>query len=270
MKNIISIFLFLFLFISVSCVRAAEFDSSIDAGIRKDYHVEDIDLPALPKAAPSDNTTVKSVPEIKQTTVPNYVHTGKTYTVKGGTKVVLISKSSFSDWSARGSKVSFSSQNGIVAKDGTIIPAGTVFRGTIVNTHRPQITGNGGLVELKIDEIDYNGIPSYIETKLSAANYKKVYRSDIKGERRYWKNFSKAMNPGKKVFNATRTCASVMAPIPVINILSIVPILGGSVVYIANLTVAPVIAIFTKGGSVSIPAGTQFQIKFSKNTEING
>ncbi|MBQ9246266.1 hypothetical protein IJ182_08375 [bacterium] len=260
MKKIISTFLLLN-FIVLQAF-SAEFDTSIDADIRKNYDVESSSLPPLPKTVPT--ATVTEIPKT------SYNATGKTYVIKHGTKVILSSKSTISDWSARGSKVSFVAQNGFTTKEGAIVPSGTLFKGTIVNSHPPQITGNGGLVELKIDEIYYNGVLSNIETKLGIANSKKVFFSDIKGERRYWKNFSKAMTPGKKTFDATRTCASVMAPIPVVNILSIIPLLGGSVVYVVNLVAAPVVAIFTKGGHLSLPAGTQFQIKFTNDTEIRG
>ena len=92
----------------------------------------------------------------------------------------------------------------------------------------------------------------------------------IKGERRYWKNFSKAMTPGMTVFGAMQTCASVMAPIPVVNVFSIIPLAGGAIVYSANAVVAPVISIFTLGGSLSIPAGAIFEVKTTKNCEIRG
>ncbi len=265
MKKIISTFLLLSMIFTQAF--AVDFDSSIDANIRKDYKVDD-SLPPLPKTVPTaSQTTTPTVSEIPKS---SHVSTGKTYTVKRGTKVTLSSKSTISDWLSKGTKVGFVAQQGFTTKEGTIVPAGTLFRGTITDSHRPQITGNGGLVELKIDEIYFNGVLSNIETKVSMANSKKVFLRDIKGERRYWKNFSKAMTPGKKAFNATRTCASVMAPIPVVNILAIVPLLGGSVIYITNLVAAPVVSLFTKGGSLSLPAGTQFQIKFIGENQING
>lgn len=266
MKKIISTFLLLCLF-TVS-VSAAEFDSSIDANIRKDYNVDKDVLPPLPSttsAPPSKSST-----PISEMPKSSYNATGKTYTVKSGTKVHIASKSAISDWTRKGSKVSFVSQEGFTTKEGVIVPAGTTFRGTITDSHTPQITGNGGLIELTIDEIYFNGVLSNIETKLATANSRKVYRDDIKGDRRYWKNVSKAMTPGKTVFDATRTCASVLYPIPVVNIFSIIPLLGGSVIYVANLTVAPVIAIFAKGGSISLPAGTTFKIQFTGTNQIRG
>ena len=264
MKKFISTFLFVCFSLSAFAV---DFDSSIDSNIRKEYNVEESTLPPLPSSTPSSSQTVKS--NIQQ--IPKeYNVTGKTYKVKSGTKVILTSKSTISDWSPRGSKVGFVSQQGFTTKDGTIVPAGTTFRGTITDSHRPQITGNGGLIELKIDEIYFNGIMSPIETKVSMANSRRIFRSDIKGERKYWRNISKAMTPGKKVFGATQTCASVLYPIPVIQILSVVPLTVGAVVYLVNAVAAPVISIFAKGGSVSLPAGTQFQIQTTKEIEIRG
>ena len=240
---------------------AVEFDSSVDENIRKDYDVEN--LPALPKASP---TSSKDSPDVKRV----YNTTGKVHVLKRGTRIVLVSKSTIADWSQRGAKVSFALEQGITASDGTIIPAGTIVKGTVTDSHRPQLSGNGGLVELKIDEIYFNGVMSKIETKLASANSRRVFLGNIKGERRYWRNFSKAMTPGRNVFGAMQTCASVMMPIPVVNIFSIIPLTGGAIVYSANAVVAPVISLFTLGGSLSIPAGSIFEIKMTKNCEIRG
>ena len=263
MKKILTIFA-LFYIVNIAAL-AVEFDSSIDADIRKDYNVETDELPALPNSVPTENP-INSDIKVQS----NYSPTGKIYTLKYGTKIKLTSKNNISDWMHKGNRVSFISNESIVTKEGSIIPSGTIFKGTITDAHRPQLTGNGGLVELKIDEIYHNGIMSKIETKVSLANSKKVFLGNIKGKRLYWHNFSKAMTPGKKVFSATQTCAAVMYPIPVVNILSIIPLTGGAVFYTLNLVTAPVVAIFKKGGSVSLPAGTQFQIKITDETKIKG
>lgn len=263
MKKIISIFI-MFSIINLSSY-AVDFDESIDASIRKEYNVENNDLPKLPSSVPTAQENYNNITE-----VPKYNPTGKIYTIKSGSKLNLYSKSKIADWMQKGSRVSFSAKNGITTKEGAIIPAGTIFKGTITDSHKPQISGNGGLIELKIDEIYYNGIASRIETKISLANSKKVFHSDIKGERSYWKNYSKAMKPGRKFFHSTQTCANAMMPIPVINILSIVPLICGGVVYTVNFIAAPVIAIFSKGGSLTLPAGTEFQIKIINDNKIKG
>ncbi len=260
MKKIISI-LIVFILISLTKVYAVDFDTSIDNDIRKNYKIEETPLPPLPEEAP-DNP-----PEVK---TPIYTPKGKNYTIKRGEKITLQTLSNISDRHGKGHIVSFKAINGIMTKEGEIIPAGTIFKGSVTDSHPPQISGNGGLIELKIDEIYYNGIMSKIKTKISLANSKKVFLSNIKGKRLYLKNISKAMTPGKKVFSATQNCTSAMSAIPIINLVSFVPITGGAVIYTVNLVMAPIISIFTKGKSISLPKGTLFVIKITEESQIRG
>ena len=257
MKKFVSTFLLL-CFSSLT-VNAVEFDTSIDDSIRQNYNVEkNNDLPALPNTVPTAIETV-AIPD-----TPKYNPTGKVYTVKSGTKVKLVSTKSITDWSPKGSVVSFKSTTGFVAKEGTI------FKGKITDSHPPQMTGNGGLIELSINEIYFNGVKSFINTNISSARSKKVFFSDIKGQRSYWSNFARNMNPGKKVFLATKDFAKDISSIPIVNLLSILSIAGGSVFYVGNVIVAPVVSVFQKGKNIALPAGTEFQIKFDGSSEIYG
>ena len=244
---------------------AVEFDDSIDGAIRKDYKVEENELPPLPKSVP----TASEVYE-KPVNPPQYNPTGKTYTIKGGTKLTLVLNNAISDRSYKGAKAVFSVKNGFTTKEGAIVPAGTIFKAKIINVHQPQLTGNGGLIALDINEIYFNGIKSTIDTKISRANSKKIFFNNIKGKRSYWSNYSKVMKPGRKVFSATQHCASVMSALPVINLLSFIPLVGGAAIYTVNFTVAPIIAVFTKGKHLTIPAGSVFQIKINSDVQIKG
>jgi len=262
MKKILS-FLLIFCFIYTP-IFAVEFDASIDESIRKDYKVKESEetLPTLPNVSPSnsENIPVKT----------NLQATGKIYTIKGGTTIILASQKSVNDGYKRGSKIGFVTQNNITTKEGTTIPAGTLIKAAVTDSHGPQITGNGGLIELCFNEIYFNGVMSQLDSKVNKANYKRIYFNDIKGERRYWKNFSKATKPGQKVFKATKKATGKMASIPIINILSFVPVLGGTVFYTINFVASPVIMVFLKGGRLSLPAGTRFEIKIKGDTKIRG
>ena len=260
MKKLFLLFLFLFCVNQGFCVEIL--DDSIDSEIRKEYNLQESTLPDLPKGTPTLSA------EVQQR--PIYTPTGAQYSIKKGTKVELISTSVIADTLPINSQVSFISKDGFVAKDGTIIPAGTVFKGRILNSHVPQITGNGGLIELSVNEIYFNGVKSQIETKLSKANERKVFLGDIKGERKYWQNFSNSMKVGKKVYSVTRQCASDLWMIPGVNVVAPIPMLAGSAVYAGNLVVAPFISFFKKGGHVSIPKGSVFEVKFTSEATIKG
>ncbi len=262
MKKIISIFALLFIF-NLTALAEEEFDTSIDEQIRREYNLNESNLPKLPSTVPTASTV-----EVPKT--PAYNPTGKTYTLKRGTKITLVSHSAINDRLAKGSKVSFSAYNGFVTKEGTVIPSGTIFKGTVVNSHTPQLSGNGGLVELSINEIYYNGIRSNISTKVSVANSKRVFLDNIKGKRSYWSNCGKRIKKGANAYKATERVANKMSNYPVINILSFVPLVGGAVIYSVNLVASPVLAIFSRGGSVSVPSGTKFEIKLTDSNIING
>ncbi len=264
MKKIFT--LIIVLLYSISCVYAVDFDTTIDESIRKNYNLtqNEEELPALPNVVPTDTPETEKPQSVKITA------TGKTYTLKGGTKIKLSSKSVISDRLRPGNKVTFYSVNGFQTKENTIIPSGTLFKGRVLDAHTPQITGNGGLIVITIDEMYFNGVKSQIEAKVSMANSKKVFFSNIKGKRMYWKNVVKVTKPGRKVFGSTQTASSAMSAIPILNIISFIPLVGGAVVYTANLICAPVIALFTKGGSISIPPNTLFEIKILEDTQIRG
>lgn len=269
-KILILTFLF---FLIVQNSWGEDFDSSVDTEIRKKYNVET--LPPLPKVTPSkseiptNNTSAQSK-KFQIQDVKKYNIIGKTYTIKSGTKVKLISREKVSNWNSAGTKISFISQNSITTKEGAVIPAGTIFKATVLNSHGPQITGNGGLIKLKVSEIYFNGLMSNIDTKLMEVNLKKIYNSNIKGERKYLKNCAKAMTPGKKTFKVMKKAAKKMAPIPLINILALVPYTIGTVVYVVNIPIAPIASVFMKGGYIQFPADTTFLIKTTGNNQIRG
>ena len=90
MKKFLTIFLILGI-INLTAV-AVEFDSSIDASIRKDFNVETNELPALPNAVPTTNPVKTEI-----STQNKYNYTGKIYTLKRGTKINLTSTNKISD-----------------------------------------------------------------------------------------------------------------------------------------------------------------------------
>lgn len=147
------------------------------------------------------------------------------------------------------------------------IPAGTVFKGRVEDSHYPQITGNGGLIVISVDQMVYKGRTYEIDGKISVANGKHIFFNNIKGQRMYLRSIPKAMKPGntyfKKMWKVTKNLARNDSGVEII--LTPFSFISGTVVWVVNFAVAPVLAIFYKGKSITIPANSQFTIQLKED-----
>lgn len=256
-----------------------ELDMSVDEEIKKKYNTSQLEndvLPQLPEklktSTPNSNTTQappKTPPTFTNTTAPVITKPDKKNAIKISkwTKFQVKSNQLISDWSKEGSSISFTTTSPVYKKNITI-PSGTILRGEVIDTHRPQITGNGGLIVLKVTSITYNGKTYSTEAKITKANSKKIFFNKIKGERQYWKNVAEQVDKGEKFYNKTRNISSKMADNPILIILSPVPTVVGIAGYTLTTATAPVFAIFDKGGNISIPSGKPFEIKLLESTYV--
>lgn len=257
--------LFIAFITTVMPCYALQLDLSVDEEIKKKYDSSKLEyevLPNLPKSA-TPSTPPKSTPTYVST-IPNITKLDKNTGIKisSGTKLKARSNQTISDWSQEGAIVSFTTTEASFKKNITI-PAGTKLYGVIADSHRPQITGNGGLVEIDITSITYNDKTYQAEGKITKANSKKVFFNNIKGKRQYWKNVGAHINKGETFYRKTRNIASKMSSNPITAILSPLPTTVGMVGSTICTILSPITAIGTKGKNISIPAGSTFEIKLT-------
>lgn len=271
------IFLFVILILSVSAY-AFELDTSVDEEIRKNYNPSALEnsLPALPKTTPTQQTKIQPQPVIPKTlpsqekTVtriplkkmqynPNF-DKSTAIRIKKGTKFKVKSSAYLSDSTREGARLSFTTLLPVNQRYLTV-PAGTVFGAVVTNSHTPQISGNGGLLEIAIENVKYNGQTYYANGKITKANHKKIFFNNIKGKRSYFKGVGNQVNKGDRFYKKTRRASAKLADNPVGMFISPIPVIFGAGVYAANLVTSPITSIGTRGGKISIPAGSEFEIK---------
>lgn len=274
------IYLFVFLITTLSCF-AFELDTSVDEEIRRNYNPSALEnnLPALPKTSPSQNvrpvnSQTPSVPKtlpveqqqktqlrVKNLPNSNYQYDKSTaIKIKKGTKFKVKSNASISDTTRTGARFSFVTLQPVTQRYVTL-PSGTVLNAVVTNSHPPQASGNGGLIEVAVDGLKYQGQTYYAQGKVTKANHKKIFVNNIKGKRQYWKNVGNQIDKGKKFYKKTRRTSAKLADNPVGIIISPIPTVVGIGVYAVNLVGSPLFSIGAKGGRVSIPAGSEFEIK---------
>jgi hypothetical protein len=255
-------------------VLALEFDTSIDEEIKKKYNTSQIEydvLPNLPKI--NNSTTVNTIPkttpvysaEKPTITIPTTSNSAK---IPYGTKFQVKSNQTISNKTREGATVTFTSTSNVYKKD-ISIPTGTKFYGTVVSSHNPQITGNGGQFKVKVNSISYNGKNYSIDGKITKANSKKIFLNNVKGKHQYWKGVANQVNKGEKFYQKTRTISSKMANNPIGSILSPIPTVVGYAGYAICTVASPITGLTYKGGSISIPANSQYEIKLTKKGYVN-
>ncbi len=177
------------------------------------------------------------------------------------------SNQKINNWLSVGSSVSFTTTAPVYKKNITI-PTGTIFKGTITDVHKPQATGNGGLVVIKITSMTFNGKTYPVNAKITKANAKNIYLNNIKGQRQYWANAGKQVDKGEAFYQRARKTSTKLANNPIGIIISPIPTIVGVAGYTVNTAISPITSIFAKGGNVSIPTGSSFEIRLNESTYI--
>ena len=278
-----------------SCCFAFELDTSVDEEIRKNYNPSALEqnLPALPRTSPTQSqttsttttttskttspTTVPKTQPVAQTTKPQLVvkkmdndykyDKSTAIRIKKGTKFRVKSNCVISDYQKEGTRVSFTSIKPVTQRYVTI-NEGTRFNGVVENSHLPQYSGNGGLIVLLVDGIVVNGSTKSVQAKITKANLKKVFFNNIKGKRGYISGISKQVDKGENFYKKTRRTSAKLADNPVGMIISPIPTIAGMAVYAINLAGSPIFAIWAKGSRISIPAGSEFEIKLLEDVYL--
>ena len=290
-------------FICAMPAYSLELDMSVDEEIRKNYNPSKIELDALPPLpeikntapsatvttppaiSPSESNPVTTTTSAPPKTVPSTDYSKSTgrvkkdlpktsaaddfsaIKVKKGTKFLVKSRTAVSDYSRAGAGLTFVSLEPVTKRYITI-PAGTVFKGVVTESHRPQPTGNGGLIVIKADKIIYKDSSYSIDAKITKANGKKIFFNNIKGKRQYWKGVAAQIDKGENFYQKSRRASKKLADNPVGVIISPIPTVAGVVVYAVNLVGSPLFSIYYKGGHISLPAGTIYQIKLLEDLFI--
>ena len=275
--------------------HAFDLDETVDDEIRKNYNptqlIQDVGvknsalekniqtniklspeetLPELPTI--TKQVTKKTTSDVTGTTINKPVvykpYSGGNVKIKKGSSFNVVNTSAISDWQVRGTQVKFTNNSPIYSKRYTI-PASTIFNGEIIESHRPQITCNGGLVVIKIHSMIYKGQTIPLNAYVTRADDKKIFFNNIKGDRTYLKTMWKKGNWGRTLFNKMMNLTVNLGASTSTLVLSPFPLAYGSICLGANTLISPITAFFSKGGSVSIPAQSNFRIKLTEDVFVD-
>ena len=91
----------------------------------------------------------------------------------------------------------------------------------------------------------------------------------IKGKRQYLSGVGKQIDKGENFYKKSRRLSNKMADNPILIILSPVPTVVGLAGYTGATLLSPLTALTVKGGNLSLPAGSTFEIKLIDEAYVN-
>lgn len=264
-KRIIAL---IFILLSGAKSLAYQLDVSVDEEIKKKYNSSQLnyDVPNLPKVEKSAAQQAPTTQLKYETAVPVITKIDKTDAIilKSGTKFSANSNQTISDGLKVGGVISFKTVAPVYAKYITI-PTGAKITATVANAHRPQFFGNGGLVVIRINSITYNGKTYSLDGKITKANYKKIFFNNIKGKRAYLKGVSNKVKKGENFYKKSKQVAGKMSNNSLLQIFSFVPTITGAVGCAVCTVLSPITGLTQKGESITIPAGSRFELKLTED-----
>lgn len=252
-----------------------ELDTSVDAEINKAYNADRLEetLPRLPQGLePNTGTTTATTqnPVPAQTAKPAPTYKRDEFTsikIRRGTKFRTVSKNWASDSANAGNRIGFTTTKPVTKRYITI-PAGSTLYGRITDAHQPQYSGNGGLVKIEIESIVINGANKYTEGKITKANGKKIFFNNIKGKRTYIVSIGRNIQKSHRFFRKAMKKTSEFANDGLTVILSPFTFIGGTVGYLGGIVLSPLTALAAKGGRISLPPNTMYEIKLTEDLYI--
>ena len=283
-KIIILVFTGLFF---MSPIYSYELDTSIDEEIKQKYNSNKLNeeiLPQLPSnlknSATSSNSQNSSSANVPKTTptfdttkainiIKNNTSISKTGTrIPRWTKFELKSNSKLSSWLGTNTTIIFTSTNPVY-KNNITIPAGTKFSGSVIKTHASQITGNGGLVEIKVTSFNFNNKTIPINAIVTKVNGENIFFNRIKGSRQYINGVKNKVTSATNAYKKGRNVSTKLASNPVGALVSPLPTIGGFVAGAMGTVSSPITGLLQKGKDINIPAGTLYEIKLLEDAYVN-
>ncbi|MCD8377502.1 MAG: hypothetical protein LUB59_01800, partial [Candidatus Gastranaerophilales bacterium] len=183
-----------------------------------------------------DETIVKSKPVIitssknkssvsynaskKATSKVNYRHVK----LSKGTQIRAVNTSKITDYLYAGQKITFLTTQEIYTPYFKI-PARTKLTAKVIDSHKPQMSCNGGLVAFRIISAEINGYTQPMNAGIIRINSDRIHFSNLKGNHTYKKTVCKKAKWGQNKFSkwsktssklASKGPAIIIAPFPYI------------------------------------------------------
>lgn len=147
-------------------------------------------------------------------------------------------------------------------------PSEVMFSGEVVENNPPRLAGRSATIKLAIRQVKVNNITYPAVAYISKMGEKRAMGGMLAGMPIYADNLANLANQGTITIDRVYKNPCEYDDCITSTVVKPFYYLGGAVLQLADLMVAPVICLFKSGTKISIPAKTAFEIKLDENLSL--
>ena len=147
-------------------------------------------------------------------------------------------------------------------------PSEVMFSGEVVENNPPRLAGRSATIKLAIRQIKVNNITYPAAAYISKMGEKRAMGGALAGLPIYADNLANLANQGTITIDRVYKNPCEYDDCITSTVVKPFYYLGGALLQLADLMVAPVICLFKSGTKISIPAETAFEIKLDENVSL--
>ena len=187
------------------------------------------------------------------------------FTLEKGSKFYVKSLQPMSSDTPKGARIEFEAETNIVHPEKL---SHVVFTGEVIENKPPRLAGRSGTIKLEIFKIKVDNITYPAKAYLTKAGKKMVMNGIIAGVPVYLSNLANTADKGTVTIDrlykdpCEYSCESFTLPIRTGYYL------GGALLQLADLCIAPIICLFQRGRELDLPKESSFEIKLADDMSI--
>lgn len=147
-------------------------------------------------------------------------------------------------------------------------PSEIIFSGEVIENNPPRLAGRSATIKLAIKQIKVNNITYPTVAYISKMGKKRALGGALAGAPIYADNLANLANQGTITIDRVYKNPCEYDNCITSTVVKPFYYLGGALLQLADLMVAPVICLFKSGTKISIPAETAFEIKLDENLSL--
>ncbi len=184
-----------------------------------------------------------------------------------GRKFIVQSKQPMSSDTPEGALIDF-----VSVRDVDIFydkePSTIMFTGEVIENKPPRLLGRSSTLKLQINKIKVDNVTYPAEAYITKMGKKQIFAGILAGAPVYLVNLGEVADKGTVTIDKVYKDPCQYSCESITTVLRPFYYLGGAILQLADLLIAPIVCFFMPGKEIDIPENTAFEIKLENDISL--